>query len=82
MGLREKQQMELFMKKLLLLVLVMGCMLVFSKANTPVGPMISVDTEEFDAGTLKASATGSVKHVFKVRNTGDSVLVIRDVRPG
>jgi hypothetical protein len=73
---------SLFMKKLLMLVLVMGCMLVFSKSNTPTGPMISVDTEEFDAGTLKASTTGSVKHVFKVKNTGDSVLVIRDVKPG
>jgi Protein of unknown function (DUF1573) len=71
-----------FMKKLLMLVLVMGCMLVFSKPAAPTGPMISVDTEEFDAGTLKASTTGSVKHVFKVKNTGDSVLVIRDVRPG
>lgn len=69
------------MKKLLVLVLLMGCMLVFSTPTTT-GPMISVDTEEFDAGTLKASSTGSVKHVFKVKNTGDSVLVIRDVRPG
>jgi hypothetical protein len=70
------------MKKFVLLVLVLGCMLVFSKSNAATGPMISVDTEEFDAGTLKASSTGSIKHVFKVKNTGDSVLVIRDVRPG
>jgi Protein of unknown function (DUF1573) len=70
------------MKKLLMLVLVTGCMLAFSKSNPPTGPMLSVDTEEFDAGTLKASTTGSVKHVFKIKNTGDSVLVIRDVRPG
>jgi Protein of unknown function (DUF1573) len=70
------------MKKLLMLVLVTGCMLAFSKSNPPTGPMISVDTEEFDAGTLKASSTGSVKHVFKIKNTGDSALVIRDVRPG
>lgn len=70
------------MKKLVMLVLVLGCMLVFSKPAAPTGPMISVDTEEFDAGTLKASATGSVKHAFKIKNTGDSALVIRDVRPG
>jgi hypothetical protein len=70
------------MKKQLMLVLLAGCMFVFSAPVTHTGPMISVDTEEYDAGTLKASTTGSVKHVFKVKNTGDSVLVIRSVRPG
>jgi hypothetical protein len=78
----QHRKRSFMMKKLLILVLVMGCMLVFSKPGTPTGPMISVDTEEFDAGTLKASTTGSVKHAFKIKNTGDSVLVIRDVRPG
>jgi hypothetical protein len=46
------------------------------------GPMISVDNAEYDAGSIKAGSVSSVKHVFKIKNTGDSVLVIRDARPG
>jgi hypothetical protein len=70
------------MKKLLIILLLTGCVFVFSKTGPPAGPMISVDIEEFDAGTIKAGTAASVKHVFKVKNTGDSALVIRDVRPG
>jgi hypothetical protein len=69
------------MKKILATLLLMGIMLVVPAAcNT--GPQISPDAEEFDAGTIKAGAVSSVKHVFKIKNTGDSVLVIRDARPG
>jgi hypothetical protein len=46
------------------------------------GPMISVDSEEIDLGVIKQGSRSSAKYVFKVKNTGDSVLVIRDVRPG
>jgi hypothetical protein len=70
------------MKKPFMLALLAGSMFVFSAPVTHTGPMISVDNEEFDAGTLKASTKGSVKHVFKVKNTGDSVLTIKSVRPG
>jgi archaellum component FlaG (FlaF/FlaG flagellin family) len=44
--------------------------------------MISVDSEEVNLGTIKQGTKASAKYVFKVKNTGDSVLVIRDVRPG
>jgi hypothetical protein len=69
------------MKKMLATLLLMGIMLVVPAACST-GPQISADAEEFDAGAIKAGAASSVKHVFKIKNTGDSVLVIRDARPG
>jgi hypothetical protein len=69
------------MKKILAAILLTGIMLVVPAA-CKTGPQISADVEEFDAGTVKAGAVSSVKHVFKIKNTGDSVLVIRDARPG
>lgn len=69
------------MKKLLATLLLAGIMLA-APAACKTGPLISVDTEEFDAGVIKSGTVSSVKHVFKVKNTGDSVLVIRDARPG
>jgi hypothetical protein len=69
------------MKKMLAMLLLTGTMLVVPAA-CKTGPQISADAEEFDAGIIKAGTISSVKHVFKVKNTGDSVLVIRDARPG
>jgi hypothetical protein len=69
------------MKKILSALLLIGIMLVVTAA-CKTGPQISADTEEFDAGTVKSGTVSSVKHVFKIKNTGDSVLVIRDARPG
>jgi hypothetical protein len=69
------------MKKTLTSLLLTGILLV-APAACKNGPQISADTEEFDAGTIKAGALSAVKHVFKIKNTGDSVLVIRDARPG
>jgi|WetSurMetagenome_2_1015567.scaffolds.fasta_scaffold00027_28 hypothetical protein len=51
-------------------------------AASKTGPMISVDSEEVNLGTIKEGSKSAAKYVFKIRNTGDSVLVIRDVRPG
>lgn len=73
---------ELCMKKLLVLVVLAACVVVFSKSAPAIGPMATVDSEEFDAGSIKTGTTGILKHAFKIKNTGDSVLVIRDVRPG
>lgn len=69
------------MEKMLATLLLMGIMLVVPAACST-GPQISADAEEFDAGNIKGGAVSSVKHVFKIKNTGDSVLVIRDARPG
>ena len=45
-------------------------------------PMISVDTTDYDLGVIREGTRASVSHAFKIKNTGDSVLVIKDVRPG
>jgi hypothetical protein len=46
------------------------------------GPMISVDSADFDAGVIREGQAKSLKHVFKIKNTGDSVLLIQQVKPG
>lgn len=45
-------------------------------------PAISVDSVNFDIGTIHEGEMKSVKHTFKVKNTGDSVLIIEKVKPG
>ncbi len=45
-------------------------------------PMMTVDTVDHNLGTIREGSKASVSHSFKIKNTGDSVLVIRDVRPG
>ena len=45
-------------------------------------PMISVDNADVNIGTIIEGKQKMVEHVFKIKNTGDSVLVIKQVRPG
>jgi hypothetical protein len=45
-------------------------------------PMISVDSADFDVGIIYPSGVKTIKHTFKVTNTGDSVLKIKQVKPG
>lgn len=45
-------------------------------------PMISVDSANFDLGVIRGGKVQSVKHAFKIKNTGDSVLSIKQVKPG
>jgi hypothetical protein len=51
-------------------------------AATFSSPEISVDSANFDLGILHAGKIASAKHAFKIKNTGDSVLVIKQVKPG
>ncbi len=69
------------MKKALATLSILLALLVFPAA-CKTGPLISVDSEKVNLGIIKPGSKTSVKYVFKVKNTGDSVLVIRDVRPG
>ncbi len=69
------------MKKTLKTLFLMAMLLVVPAA-CKTGPLISVDSEEVNLGTIKQGTKAAAKYVFKVKNTGDSVLVIRDVRPG
>jgi hypothetical protein len=43
---------------------------------------ITVDTADYNAGTVIEGQMSSVKHTFVIKNTGDSVLKILNVRPG
>jgi len=45
-------------------------------------PMISIDNENYDAGIIHEGEMSSLKHTFKVKNTGDSTLIIKHVKPG
>lgn len=45
-------------------------------------PMIAVDTPDVNVGVFVEGQAVSVKHTFLIKNTGDSVLVIQNVRPG
>jgi hypothetical protein len=51
-------------------------------AATFSSPQISVDSADFDLGIMHSGKTTSAKHAFKIKNTGDSVLVIKQVKPG
>ena len=43
---------------------------------------ITVDSASFDAGVIYDGKMSSIAHAFKVKNTGDSVLRIQQVKPG
>jgi hypothetical protein len=45
-------------------------------------PEISVDTATYDLGIIYEGKMPSATHVFKVKNTGDSTLFIKQVKPG
>jgi hypothetical protein len=46
------------------------------------GPKIDVDTADADVGAIVEGQLQSVRHVFRLKNTGDSTLVFQNVRPG
>jgi hypothetical protein len=46
------------------------------------GPKIAVDTADINYGTIMEGQVASIKHVFKIKNTGDSVLLIKSVKAG
>lgn len=39
-------------------------------------PKIEIDSADFNAGTIHEGDVKSIKHIFKVKNTGDSTLLI------
>jgi hypothetical protein len=45
-------------------------------------PMVEVDTMDAKLGDIIEGKVTSAKHVFKLRNTGDSALSILNVKPG
>jgi len=46
------------------------------------GPQISFDTKVFDCGVVEEGVKEPLKAHFTVGNTGDSILILKKVRPG
>ena len=51
-------------------------------AKAAPGAAIAVDSSEFSVGTIEEGTQDTVKHIFKIKNKGDIVLHISQVRPG
>ena len=45
-------------------------------------PMISVDSANFDLGTVREGEKKSIKHTFTIKNSGTDTLRIEKVKPG
>jgi hypothetical protein len=45
-------------------------------------PMATIDTIDANLGNIIEGQVTSAKHTFKLKNTGDSVLLIQSVKPG
>ena len=50
--------------------------------SLPAAPKISVDSANFDFGTILEGEQKSVKHTFIIKNNGDDTLRIEKVKPG
>ena len=46
------------------------------------GPKIKVDNAEYDAGSILEGSLNKIRHEFKISNTGDEPLTIKQVKPG
>jgi hypothetical protein len=62
--------------------LLIGTSLLLFTASLSAAPQISVDSANFDCGIIREGAQKSIKHEFKITNTGDEKLLISRVRPG
>jgi hypothetical protein len=77
----QQQESDVMRKSVVSFLLTLCLCAIPSTAKT--GPVIAViDSPDFDAGAIRENTVSSVKHVFKVKNTGDSVLVIKEIKPG
>jgi len=45
-------------------------------------PMVTIDSIDAKLGNIYEGQVTSAKHTFKLKNTGDSALVIQSVKPG
>jgi hypothetical protein len=55
---------------------------IFSASVLHASPMITADTADWTKGMIREGELKVLKHTFKIKNTGDSVLVIQSVKPG
>ena len=62
--------------------MLLAMVIVIFPAATFSSPEMKVDSADFNAGIVREGAVQLVKHTYIVRNTGDSALIISEVRPG
>jgi hypothetical protein len=63
-------------------ILAMGYGTLLVAFTLPAAPMISVDSADYDMGTIREGAQKAIKHSFIVKNTGTDTLLIEKVKPG
>lgn len=63
-------------------VLATGYGILLIAFTLPAAPMISVDSADYDIGTIREGDLKSIKHSFVIKNTGTDTLVIEKVKPG
>jgi hypothetical protein len=51
-------------------------------SSVSAGPAIQFDTKTYNCGTVVEGKTGRVNAAFVVKNTGNSILKLKNVRPG
>lgn len=73
------------MKKTVINIIILSLMLLFClnsaiSAEETTGPRILIDEKSFDAKDVLQGKT--IRHTFKVQNTGDQPLEINKVQPG
>jgi hypothetical protein len=55
---------------------------VLMPASLFASPMVQIDIPDANLGDVIEGVATSIKHTFKLKNTGDSVLSILNIRPG
>lgn len=50
--------------------------------NTYAAPIIEVDTQNVNVGSIREGEVKRVRHVFKIFNKGDEPLIISKVKAG
>jgi hypothetical protein len=61
--------------------LTLSCFLIFA-LSIHAAPIIAVDTQHVDLGSIREGTVKRVRHVFKIMNKGDEPLIISKVKAG
>jgi len=71
----------MLMNKFTMSVLIMAAVVITGglSAGERQGPRISVDEARFDIGTVRQGA--QPEHIFEIKNIGDELLEITQIRP-
>ena len=64
-----------------LVFLTLSCLSIIT-IHTFSAPIIEVDTQHVDLGSIREGSVKRVRHVFTIRNKGDETLIISKVKAG